>query len=136
MKRGGSKRAQRNQALLAALEAGDLAGAQQAVAQGADPRCDDDEPVCVAASTGDLALVRYLIETCGVDRDARDRGVLRMAARFSFLPIVKYLVEERAAAEVGRDPAGDRTGSGVGHIRSTEVSATARSVVRAAAGST
>ena len=31
MKRGGGKRAQRNEALLAALKAGDLAGAQQAV---------------------------------------------------------------------------------------------------------
>jgi hypothetical protein len=101
--RGKSKQAELNRALLAVVGAGDLARVRQTVADGADPRCDNDEPVCRAAAARDLAVLRYLIEECGADAAARDGFPLVTAIFAGDLPLVQYLVGERGVSLVCGD---------------------------------
>lgn len=82
-------------ALMTAIERADLAQVQAAVESGADARCDDDEPLCSAAMTGDLAVVQYLIDVCGADPCAQEGRVLAVAAANGHLPVVRYLLEDQ-----------------------------------------
>ena len=59
-------------------------------------------PIHWAASKGQLACLKLLVEEAGVElwlRDAEDLSPLDRAAVEGFLPCVRYLIEER-----GMDP--------------------------------
>ena len=73
-----------------AVNNGDLDTAKKLVRQGADVNADDDQAIRIAASNGDLKMVKFLI-----NNDADEYAALLVAAEAKKLDIVLYLVSER-----------------------------------------
>ena len=93
-----------NADVVAAIEAGDLAGLKRLVASGQVPvnAKGGYPPLHEAAGCGHLEMVRYLVEEAGADprvQNAQGITPLSIAACDGHLDIVRYLIEER-----GMDP--------------------------------
>ena len=61
-------------ALLTAADEGDLPRVKELIAAGADLGYGDGEALALAAMSGHLALVTYLVESCRVDPVGREGG--------------------------------------------------------------
>jgi hypothetical protein len=98
--------------LISAVKAGDYAGAEKLIREGADVNQQDDQgwtPLNFAAGKGELALVKLLVESGAdvfkVGRDQRTPYMIALAA--GQVPVVKYLrdVEDRTPGDKPLRPA-------------------------------
>ena len=76
-----------------------LSVARWLVAKGADVHARHESAMRLAARSGHLDVLRYLIEECGADRHAQRDDALRQAAMGGHLEVVKYLVEAPGGGE-------------------------------------
>lgn len=90
----GRDQSELNQALSSAIFNADLKAIKRAVADGADPRFGNDQPLYRSAEDGHLAAVKFLIEECGADPHARGDMVLGRAIQNGNLAVVRYLIEK------------------------------------------
>eukprot|EP00163_Fabomonas_tropica_P012379 TRINITY_DN23655_c0_g1_i1.p1 TRINITY_DN23655_c0_g1~~TRINITY_DN23655_c0_g1_i1.p1 ORF type:complete len:418 (-),score=38.28 TRINITY_DN23655_c0_g1_i1:139-1392(-) len=60
----------------------------------ADPACQDNEPLIVAASHGETAMVKMLLEDPRVNANARESQALRLACRNGHMNTAKLLLED------------------------------------------
>ena len=89
--------------LFPACQLGHLGIVAYLVEQGCDPLVDDGRalPHHIAASSGHLHVLQWLITRCGVPVDAEMRGIrgmtaLHSAAKHGHLHVVKWLIEKGA----------------------------------------
>lgn len=78
---------------------------------GCNPSEKDNQknsPLCVAASSGSLDILKYLIEGKACSTDLYDRTLLHVACEsFANLAVVKYLIEERDCDPNAKDTEGN-----------------------------
>lgn len=79
------------EALIEAVKMGDIERCQALVTQ-CDPTSQDNLALTEAGSSGNLELVKLLLE-CGGDPTARENNALTSAARNGHLDVVKFLLE-------------------------------------------
>lgn len=84
--------------LISAVQAGDLAAVQAALAAGADAKAEDCRAFRLAASNGHLAIVQYFL-TAGVDDPAALGVALLWAAQGGHLAVAKSLLSAGANAK-------------------------------------
>jgi len=89
--------------LNAACYDGDLKEVKSLVKQGCDVHWEQEEPLTTACENGHLEIVKYLVDNCGVDVQARDNHASRWAAINGHQQVVKYLVECGVDAFMTRD---------------------------------
>jgi ankyrin repeat protein len=91
--------AERNEALRTAAESGDLEGVRKLIGLGADVNAElmfDSTPLYFAATNGHIEVVRYLVESCGVDVDSADMHggtALMRSVEHGSMPSVICLLE-------------------------------------------
>lgn len=91
-----------NEFLLGAARAGKFEFACQLIEQGASPHyvgAGDYTPLMLAAHSGNLELVKYLVDEHKVDVNARSRlgdTALLFAARSGNIEMIRYLLEKKA----------------------------------------
>jgi ankyrin repeat protein len=64
---------------------------QKYIAEGHNPRVNDDEPLLLATQTGDWQMVKYFI-SLGCDPCSRDHNCLVYSAYYGYLSMLRYIV--------------------------------------------
>ena len=91
-----------NRQLIRASEKGDLALVKSLVEQGADVHVDKEGALIWAASSGQLEVVKYLVEECGADINTKDQegcSILLNTIVTGQVEVIRFLLEAGAKAE-------------------------------------